>query len=141
MLGLCVLSFADRGHALAENAWSVGHGSNYSCPRAQRAFDLRSMHGCGDRNDKLVGGNFVADLFHQLLHNLGLHADEDNVSAFDGREIVGGDSDSELVGKFVSATFVSDGGPHALRGDSVLVDERLHQDAAHLPGAEYGDAT
>ena len=68
------------------------------------------------------------------------YAEQKDVRGFGGGEVVGGDSDAELAGKSFGAGFMRDRGNDPVSGEEAALEEGLQKNAAHLAGAEYGDA-
>ena len=110
VFGAGILAFAECGHALPENAGSVGHGANDGSSGTESALDLRGVNGCSDGDYQLLGRDFVGNLFGEFLDDLRLDAKENDVRAIDGGNVVGGHVDAEFVGEFVRAGFMGDGG-------------------------------
>src|SRR5439155_18028500 len=64
-----------------------------------------------------------------------------NICTLDRGPIFSRDPDAKFVGKIAGTGFVGDGAAYTLGRYLVLLDQGLHQNAAHFSCAEYGDAT
>jgi putative CocE/NonD family hydrolase len=132
-------TFADAGHASADDGTGVRHGADDGNFLAEALLDVGGGNGGGDGDYERVLAEFRLDLFQDVANDLRFYSEEDDVGATDGFTIVGGGGDTEFLHECGGFLFMADGGGDVLRREEFLPQVSAKKDSTELARAEDGE--